>query len=78
MKKLNTNDILQWAGTACFMVMYTVMSFFKELHTVQLIAGCAGGALFLAWSIRVANKQQMIVNVVGVAITLMGLYKTIF
>jgi hypothetical protein len=76
MKKLNTNDILQWAGTACFMVMYTVMSFYKELHTVQLVAGCLGGALFLVWSIRVANRQQMIVNVVGVAITLIGLYKT--
>ncbi len=76
MKKLNTNDILQWAGTACFMTMYTVMSFFQELHTVQLIAGCMGGALFLVWSIRVANKQQMIVNVVGVAITLIGLYKS--
>ena len=58
------------------MVMYTVMSFYKELHTVQLVAGCLGGALFLVWSIRVANRQQMIVNVVGVAITLIGLYKT--
>ena len=75
MKKLTTNDILQWAGTACFMIMYTVMSFFKEFHTVQLIAACMGGALFLVWSIRVANKQQMIVNVTGVAITLIGLYK---
>ncbi len=76
MKKLNTNDILQWAGTVCFMVMYTVMSFYKELHIVQLAAGCLGGALFLVWSIRVANKQQAIVNVVGVAITLIGLYKS--
>ena len=74
---LKTNDILQWAGTACFMVMYTVMSFFNELHIVQLTAGCLGGALFLAWSIRVVNKQQMIVNVVGVAITLIGLYKAL-
>lgn len=58
------------------MVMYTVMSFYKELHTVQLAAGCLGGALFLVWSIRVANRQQAIVNVVGVAITLIGLYKS--
>lgn len=75
--KLEINEILQWAGTACFMTMYSVMSFFQELHTVQLVAGCAGGALFLAWSIRVANRQQTIVNVVGVAITLIGLYKSI-
>jgi hypothetical protein len=71
------NEILQWAGTACFLTMYTVMSFFKELHTVQLVAGCLGGTLFLVWSFRVANKQQMIVNVAGVAITLVGLYKTL-
>ena len=71
------NEVLQWAGTACFLTMYTVMSFFKELHTVQLIAGCLGGALFLLWSLRVANKQQTIVNVAGVAITLVGLYKAL-
>jgi hypothetical protein len=75
--RLPLNEVLQWAGTACFMTMYTVMSFFKELHTVQLVAGCLGGALFLVWSIRVANKQQMIVNVTGVAITLIGLYKAL-
>lgn len=71
------NEILQWAGTACFLAMYTVMSFFKELHTVQLVAGCLGGTLFLVWSFRVANKQQMIVNAVGIVITLLGLYKTL-
>ena len=69
------NSVLQWAGTVCFLTMYTVMSFFSEYHTLQLIAGCMGGLLFLVWSIRVANKQQMIVNVAGVAITLIGLYK---
>ncbi len=74
---MRVNEVLQWAGTACFMVMYTTMSFFKEFHTVQLIAGCLGGTLFLIWSLRVANKQQTIVNVTGVAITLVGLYKAL-
>jgi hypothetical protein len=77
MLNIKLNEVLQWAGTVCFMVMYTVMSFFKEFHTLQLIAGCMGGALFLAWSIRVANKQQTIVNVTGVTITLIGLYKAL-
>ena len=74
---MKLNEVLQWLGTGCFMVMYTTMSFFKELHTLQLIAGCMGGALFLVWSLRVANRQQTIVNVVGVAITLVGLYKAL-
>jgi hypothetical protein len=29
------------------------------------------------WSLRVANKQQTIVNVTGVTITLVGLYKAL-
>ena len=74
---MKLNEVLQWAGTACFLTMYTVMSFFKDLHTLQLIAGCLGGSLFLVWSLRVANKQQTIVNVAGVAITLVGLYRAL-
>ena len=74
---MKLNEVLQWAGTVCFLAMYTVMSFFKELHTLQLIAGCMGGALFLVWSLRVANKQQTIVNVAGVTITLVGLYRAL-
>ena len=74
---MKLDEMLQWAGTACFMVMYTTMSFFKEEHLLQLTAGCMGGALFLVWSLRVANKQQTIVNVTGVTITLIGLYKAL-
>jgi len=74
---MKLNEVLQWAGTACFLVMYTTMSFFKEQHLLQLTAGCLGGALFLVWSLRVANKQQTIVNVTGVTITLVGLYKAL-
>ena len=74
---MKLNEVLQWAGTVCFLAMYTVMSFFKELHTLQLIAGCMGGALFLVWSLRVANRQQTIVNVAGVTITLVGLYRAL-
>ena len=71
------NNVIQWAGTACFMVMYTVMSYFKELHTLQLLAGCLGGMLYLLWSVRVANKPQMITNLVRIAITLGALYKAL-
>jgi hypothetical protein len=74
---MKLNEVLQWAGTACFITMYTAMSFFKDMHVLQLSAGCLGGALFLVWSYRVANKQQTIVNVVGVAITLVGLYNAL-
>ena len=69
------NSLLQWAGTACLLVMYMLMSFTPELHPWNIVAGLAGGAFYLAWTIRVANAPQMIVNGVAIAIGLAGLYK---
>ena len=66
------NDRLQWAGTACFMVMYVLMSL--NMYPWNIVAGFCGGALYMAWSIRVANKPQMVTNGVGIAICLVGLY----
>jgi hypothetical protein len=72
---LTLEDLLQWAGTACLMTMYIVMSFFPTLHPWNLVAGCLGGSCYLAWTILVANKPQMIVNGMGVTITVLGLFK---
>ena len=71
------NNALQWAGTACLIGMYIVMSYFSELHVLQLALGLSGGALYFAWSWRVANKQQMIVNAAGILVCCGGLYKAL-
>jgi hypothetical protein len=68
---------LQWAGTACLMSMYIVMSFFSQYHVAQLVFGCMGGLLYLTWTVLVNNRPQMLVNLMGVAITLAGLYKAL-
>jgi hypothetical protein len=72
---MKLNEVLQWAGTACLLTMYILMSFFKELHPWNIVAGLGGGAFYLAWTIRVANRPQMIVNGVAIAIGLAGLFK---
>jgi hypothetical protein len=69
------DNILQWAGTACLLTMYVLMSFFPQLHPWNIVAGVCGGVLYLAWTIRVANKPQLMVNAVAIAIGLAGLYK---
>ena len=69
------DNSLQWAGTACLLTMYMLMSFFPSLHPWNIVAGLGGGACYLAWTIRVANKPQMIVNGVAIAIGLAGLFK---
>ena len=70
---MNLNNILQWSGTACLLVMYVLMSFFPEQRPWNIVAGVAGGAFYLAWTIRVANRPQMIVNAVAICIGLAGL-----
>ena len=69
------NNILQWGGTVCLLTMYVLMSFFPTLHPWNIVAGVLGGVLYLTWTLRVANKPQMIVNAVAIAIGLAGLYK---
>jgi hypothetical protein len=55
--------------------MYVLMSFFPHLHPYNIAAGVAGGVLYLAWTLRVRNTPQLIVNAVAIAIGLAGLYK---
>lgn len=70
---MKLNDWIQWAGTVCFLGMYTLMSL--NMFPWNVVAGVLGGTLYLAWSIRVRNTPQMITNVVAIAICLVGLYK---
>jgi hypothetical protein len=69
------NNILQWVGTVCLLAMYVLMSFFPHLHPWNIVAGLGGGVLYLAWTLRVRNTPQLIVNAVAIAIGLAGLYK---
>lgn len=77
MTRTQIDNALQWAGTACLMAMYIVMSFFPTLYPWNLVFGCAGGLLYFVWTVRVRNKPQMLVNLMGVTITLAGLYKAL-
>jgi hypothetical protein len=70
---MKTNDILQWLGTACFLIMYTLMSL--DMYPYNVLAGIAGGTFYLIWSIRVKNKPQLVTNVVALTICCVGLYK---
>jgi hypothetical protein len=70
---MKTDDILQWAGTTCFMAMYTLMSL--DMYPYNIVAGSLGGLLYMAWSVRVRNRPQIVTNVVGVGICIAGLIK---
>jgi hypothetical protein len=69
------NHILQWAGTSALITMYVLMSFYPELHPWNIVAGLFGGTFYLAWSYRVANKPQILVNLAGILVCIAGLVR---
>jgi hypothetical protein len=69
------NNVLQWTGTVFILLMYVLMNFFRELQ-LDALAGLLGGLCYFAWTVRVANKPQMIVNVVAITVCAVGLFKT--
>jgi hypothetical protein len=68
------NAVLQWTGTVFILLMYVLMNFFRELQ-LDALAGLLGGLCYFAWTVRVANKPQMIVNVVAITVCAVGLFK---
>ena len=69
------NSTLQWLGTACLISMYVVMSYFPELHPVNIMLGLAGGAFYFLWSLRVKNRPQQLVNLAGILVCVGGLIR---
>ena len=55
--------------------MYVVMSWFPELYPLNLVLGTIGGVLYFAWSLRVANRAQQLVNLAGIVVCLSGLWR---
>ena len=68
------NNVLQWTGTVFILLMYVLMNFFRELQ-LDALAGLLGGLCYFAWTVRVANKPQMLVNVVAITVCAVGLFK---
>jgi hypothetical protein len=55
--------------------MYILMSFYPQLYPFNLVAGMLGGSFYLAWSLRVYNKAQVLVNLAGILVCIAGLFK---
>ena len=68
------NNVLQWTGTFFILSMYVLMNFFRELE-LDAVAGLLGGLCYFAWTVRVRNRPQMLVNVVAITVCSVGLFK---
>jgi hypothetical protein len=73
-KALKFNELIQWVGTAFILAMYVVSNFYKGADDLRNCLGLLGGLCYFVWSMRVANKQQAIVNGVAIALCVVGLF----
>ena len=72
-----TNELIQWLGTAFILAMYVISNFFPGYDDLRNSVALVGALCFFAWSYRVANKQQMIINGVAIVLCVVGLLKSI-
>ena len=73
--KLEINDILQWTGAVFIIAGHSLNAVGPAAYPYNILAFFVGTILFMAWSIRVANRPQLLVNIVALAIGLTGLVK---
>jgi hypothetical protein len=69
------NTCLQWLGTTALIAMYVAMSFYPNLYPLNILLGLIGGLFYFAWSYRVRNKPQQLVNLAGILVCVAGLLK---
>jgi hypothetical protein len=70
-----TNELLQWAGAGFIVAGHSLNAIGPAVYPWNIVTFSIGTIAFLAWAIRVANKPQAMVNIVSLAIGLVGLYK---
>ena len=75
MTQTQIDSTLQWTGAAAIIAMHVLNAMGPEAYPWNIIAAFIGTVAFLAWTIRVRNLPQFTVNVVALAIGLVGLYR---
>jgi hypothetical protein len=77
MTRTQIDDTLQWTGAVAIIAGHVLNAIGPEVYPYNIAVFAVGTVAFLAWAIRVANKPQAVVNVVALAIGLVGLYKAV-
>ena len=75
MTRTQIDNTLQWAGAVAIIAGHVLNSIGPAMYPYNIIVFAVGTVLFLMWALRVRNTPQAVVNVVALAIGLVGLYK---
>jgi hypothetical protein len=71
------DEVLQWVGAVLIVAGHALNAIGPSVYPYNIAVFALGTVMFLAWAYRVGNKPQMAVNVVSIAIGLVGLYKAL-
>jgi hypothetical protein len=71
------NAVFQWSGAVCFITMHLFNALGPNFYPYNIFCGAVGSVLFLCWSVLAKNKPQFVINVVGLAVCIVGIYKAL-
>ena len=73
------NEVLQWAGAFFISAGHVLNAIGSAYHqdVWNQLSFAVGTTCFLLWTLRVANKPQMAVNIVGLSAITVGLFKAL-
>ena len=71
------DDTLQWTGAAAIIAGHILNAVGPSMYPYNIAVFAVGTVAFLAWAVRVRNMPQAVVNVVALAIGLVGLYNAV-
>lgn len=70
---MTRNEVLQWIGAAFIIAGHVLNAIGVDGWNIAAFA--VGTMAFMLWAVRVANKPQMVVNVVAMTVCAAGLYR---
>lgn len=73
------DNLIQWIGAFAIIVGHVLNAAGAKYHNDvwNILAFAVGTVAFLIWSVRVANKPQMLVNVVAMTTCTAGLLRAL-
>lgn len=77
MTRTEIDNILQWLGAAAIIAGHVLNAVGPAAYPYNIAVFAVGTVAFLTWALRVRNVPQAVVNVVALAIGLVGLYKAV-
>ena len=73
--KVDFDETLQWAGAVLIIAGHSLNAIGPRMYPYNIVVFAVGTVAFLTWAVRAKNRPQIAVNLVSIAIGIVGLLK---